>query len=277
MKLKEKISWLMGTVQRTLFPHLDACLAAPLTAQEKRLVTILALVHREAYVPKSASRQWRGRPLKERAAIARSLVAKAVLGYPHTRSVLHALRTTTPLRPLCGCATRSAVPAEATFSRALAACAMRGLATVVHDALVHEPLSTALLGHVSRDATAIEGREQPVKPVKHPKVPRKKGRPAKGVQQEPTDPKRLAVQRQQSAQDAIALLPTAGDRGVKHNAQGDTATWHGLTLQGDVHESGLPLSAIVTSASVQESQVAIPLMQWTSTKGTSCSDLLDAA
>jgi hypothetical protein len=35
MKLKEKVSWLMGTVQRTLFPHLDECLTAPLTEQEK--------------------------------------------------------------------------------------------------------------------------------------------------------------------------------------------------------------------------------------------------
>ena len=47
MKLKENVSWLMGPVQRTLFPHREACLASPLTAQEKRLVTILALVHRE--------------------------------------------------------------------------------------------------------------------------------------------------------------------------------------------------------------------------------------
>src|SRR5882672_9238926 len=160
MKLKEKVSWLMGTVQRTLFPHLEACLAAPLTEQEKRLVKILALVHRENYVPKSASRQWRGRPLKEREAIARSCVAKAVLGYPHTRSVRHALRTTATLRTLCGFATRHAVPSEATFSRAFAEFAMRGLATVVHDALVHEHLSTALIGHVSRDATAIQGREK---------------------------------------------------------------------------------------------------------------------
>jgi hypothetical protein len=47
MKLTENVSWLMGTVQRTWFPHRDACLAAPLTAQEKRLGTILALVPRE--------------------------------------------------------------------------------------------------------------------------------------------------------------------------------------------------------------------------------------
>ena len=78
MKLKEKVSWLMGTVQRSVFPHLDACFVSPLTEQEKRLVTILELVHRETYVPKSASRQWLGRPIKEREAIARSFVAKAV-------------------------------------------------------------------------------------------------------------------------------------------------------------------------------------------------------
>lgn len=277
MKLTEKVSWLMGTVQRTLFPHLDACLAAPLTAQEKRLVKILELVHIENYVPKSASRQWLGRPLKEREAIARAFVAKAVLGYPHTRSLLHALRTTATLRTLCGFATRSAVPSESTFSRAFAEFATGGLATVVHDALVEEHLSTALIGHISRDATAIQGREKPVKKVKQPKAPRKKGRPAKGVQQEPTEPKRLAVQRQQSAQDAIALLPTVCDRGVKKNAKGYTETWNGFKLHVDVNDSGLPLSAILTSASVHDSQVAIPLMKLTSTKVTSCYDLMDAA
>jgi hypothetical protein len=147
----------------------------------------------------------------------------------------------------------------------------------VHDALVQEHLSTALIGHVSRDATAIQGREKPVKKVKQAKAPRKKGRPAKGAQREPTAPQRLDVPRRQSAQDAIALLPTACDRGVKKNATGDTETWHGLTLHVDVHDLGLPLRAIVTSASVHESQVAIPLMQLTSGKVTSCSDLMDAA
>jgi hypothetical protein len=58
MKLKEKVSWLMGTVQRSVFPHLDECLASPLTEQERRLVKILELVQVEKYVPKSASRQW---------------------------------------------------------------------------------------------------------------------------------------------------------------------------------------------------------------------------
>jgi hypothetical protein len=37
MKLKVKISWLMGTTQKILFPHLDECLPTPLTEPEKQL------------------------------------------------------------------------------------------------------------------------------------------------------------------------------------------------------------------------------------------------
>ena len=277
MKRKENVSWWMGTGQRTWFPHLEAWLASPLTEQEQRLVTIRALVHREHAGPQSASRQWRGRPLKEREARARSCVATAVVGYPPPRSVRHAWRTTAPLRTRCGGAHRRAVPSASTCSRAVAEWATRGLATGVPDALVQEPLSTARLGPGSRDAPAIQGREKPVKQGKPPKAPRQKGRPATGGQQAPTPPKRLEVPRRQAAQAASALLPPAGDRGVKHTATGDTATWHGLQRHVDVHESGLPLSALVTAAAVPESQAAIPLRQWTSGQGTSCSDLLDAA
>ncbi len=44
MRLKEKISWLMGRVQRNLFPHLNECLDTRFTEQEQRLVTILEVV-----------------------------------------------------------------------------------------------------------------------------------------------------------------------------------------------------------------------------------------
>ena len=53
-----KISWLMGTVQRSLFPHLDECLETPLAEQEKRLVTIFEIVQVEKHVHKRASTQW---------------------------------------------------------------------------------------------------------------------------------------------------------------------------------------------------------------------------
>jgi len=47
MKLTKKISWLMGRVQRSPFPHLNNCLPVPLTEQQKRLVSILEIVEVE--------------------------------------------------------------------------------------------------------------------------------------------------------------------------------------------------------------------------------------
>lgn len=277
MKLKDNVSWLMGKVQRSLFSHLDECLVSPLTEQEKRLVKVLELVLVEKYVPKSASTQWFGRPIKEREAIARSFVAKAVFGYQHTRSLINALSSAPNLRAICGFGLHGKVPSESTFSRAFAEFAGSGLGTTVHDALIKEHLSAELVGHVSRDATAIEGREKPVKKVKKAKVSNKRGRPARGELREPPEKKRIDVQRGQSAHDAIALLPVVCDRGVKRNAKGYTETWNGFKLHADVNDAGLPLSAVLTSASVHDSQAAIPLMKLTSGKVTYLYDLMDAA
>lgn len=277
MKLKDKVSWLMGTVQQSLFPHLDECLPVPMTAPEKHLVKILELVQIEKHVPVRASRQWLGRPIKEREAMARAFVAKAVLRYQHTSSLRHALLSTPNLRVICGFSKRQDVPSEATFSRAFGEYAKAGLGTLVHDRLVKEHLGTELIGHVSRDSTAIIGREKPAKKVKALKVARKRGRPAQGETRPPTAPKRLDVQRTQTAQEAIGQLPKVCDRGVKKNAKGFTETWNGYKLHLDVNDCGLPLSAVLTSASVHDSQVAIPLMKLTAGKVTSCYDLMDAA
>lgn len=277
MKLKERISWLMDTVQQSLFPHLDECLPEPLTEREKHLVKILELIQIEKYVPVTARRQWLGRPIKEREAIARAFVAKAILKYQHTSSLRNELRSTPNLRIICGFSRRQDVPSEATFSRAFGEFAKAGLGVKVHDALVKEHLSSELIGHVSRDSTAIVGREKPARKIKHVKIAKKKGRPAKGDIRQPAEPKRLDVQRTQTAEEAIALLPMACNRGVKRNAKGYTETWNGFKLHIDVNDCGLPLSAVLTSASVHDSQVAIPLMKLTSGKVNYCYDLMDAA
>jgi hypothetical protein len=277
MKLKDRISWLMGTVQQSLFPHLDECLPVPLTDREKHLVKLLELIQVEKFVPNSANRQWLGRPIKEREAIARAFIAKAVCKYQHTSSLRNELQSSPNLRFICGFARRRDVPSEATFSRSFGEFAKAGLGVVVHDALVKDHLGTELIGHVSRDSTAIVGRERPAKKIKRAKVAKKKGRPAKGDIRQPPEPKRLDLQRTQSAEEAIALLSSVCDRGVKRNAKGYTETWNGFKLHIDVNDCGLPLSAVLTSASVHDSQVAIPLMKLTSDKVDYCYDLMDAA
>ena len=57
MKLTEKIAWLMGRVQKSLFPHLNECLPTLLTEQEKRLVSILEIVEVERHVPRIVTRR----------------------------------------------------------------------------------------------------------------------------------------------------------------------------------------------------------------------------
>jgi hypothetical protein len=277
MKLKAKVSWLMDTVQQSLFPHLEECLSSPLTEPEKRLVKILELVQIENHVPVSAKRQWLGRPLQEREAIARAFVAKAVLRYQHTSSLRNELLSTPNLRMICGFIRRQDVPSESTFSRAFTEYAEADLGALVHDALVEEHLSAELIGHVSRDSTAIIGREKPAKKIKKPKVAKKRGRPAKGEKRPHVEPKRIEAQRSQSASEAIALLPKVCDRGTKKNAKGHTESWNGFKLHLDVNDFGTPLSAVLTSASLHDSQVAIPLMKLTSGKVTYCYDLMDAA
>lgn len=107
-------------------------------------------------------------------------------------------------------------------------------------------------------------------------MPRKKDG-HKGDIRQPPEPKRLDLQRTQSAEEVIALLSSVYDRGVIRNAKGYTETWNGFKLHIDVNDCGLPLSAVLTSASVHDSQVAIPLMKLTSDKVDYCHDLIDAA
>ena len=99
MKLKEKISWLMGRLQRQLFPCLEECCVSPLTDQEINLVKILELVKIENHT--ALNRQWMGRPPAERKAIARCFVAKAVFRYSHTPNLIHELKARPNLRCIC--------------------------------------------------------------------------------------------------------------------------------------------------------------------------------
>ena len=278
MKLSKAISWLLGSLQQVLFPQLEECWKAPLTDKERQLVSILELVQVERFVPRSAADQWLGRKLSEREPIARSFVAKAVYGYPFTSSLIEALKTTPNLRRICGFERVSDIPGESTFSRAFKEFAASRLGERVHEALVERCLKPELVGHISRDATAIEGREKPVKkPPKEKRAPRKRGRPAKGEYREPQEQTRLERQVGQSGEQALEELPVFCDVGTKKNSKGFKETWIGYKLHADVNDCGLPVSVVLTAASLHDSQVAIPLMKMSSAKVDYLYDLMDSA
>src|SRR5271157_6377409 len=180
MSLKETLSAYWFHVQEELLPWLNDTTCGPLNEHHKQLVSVLGMARIEAFLP-----CWPGlpgRPPSERAALARAFVAKAVFNFPTTSLLIEMLSADKTLRRLCGWQRAGEVPSESTFSRAFAEFADSALPSRLHDALIEETHADRLVGHISRDSTAIEAREKPVKSAE-PKPPaqpkRKRGRPGK--------------------------------------------------------------------------------------------------
>jgi len=136
-----------------------------------------------------------------------------------------------------------------------------------------------LVGHISRDATDIEGREKVFKREEkrpNPAPARKRGRPKKGESRRPKEPSRLEKQMGMSVEEILSDLPKCCDVGTKKK-NGKTHHWKGYKLHLDWADGEIPVSAILTSASVHDSQAAIPLAKMTAERVTNLYDLMDAA
>ena len=97
--------------QEYLFPTIEADLG-PLGERYQAFITVLD-VRVEQHLP--GGRNWRGRPLQDRAALARAFIAKAVFQIDTTRALRERLTNDPALRRL-----RVSGRSEATFSRAFA-------------------------------------------------------------------------------------------------------------------------------------------------------------
>ena len=65
--------------------------------------------------------------------------------------------------------------------------------------------------------------------------------------------------------------------GAKRNAKGYQETWTGYKLHIDTADGEIPISCVLTAASVHDSQVAIPLATITAGRVTNLYDLMDSA
>lgn len=293
MPLRETPTNSWDHIQGFLFPMLREEVG-PLTAQHERLVVVLEVARIVALVQMCQGLP--GRPPEDRHALARAFVAKAVLDLPTTSGLIERLAVVPKarfqhdraLRRLCGWERASEVPSESTFSRTFAEFAEGGLPSRVHKALIKATYKDCIVDHISRDATAIEARETPVRPeptaAKAPK--RKRGRPKKGEVVPEKEPRRLERQEGQTLAEMLADLPTHCNVGTKRNAKGHTTSWIGCKLHIDVvsqtrlrHDADgdIPISCLLTSASVHDSQVALPLATITAERVTNLYDLMDSA
>jgi transposase len=273
MLLREFLVDTWNHIQGYLFPWLTEELG-PLTDMHRKLIAILEVSRIHAFV-----QSWPGlpgRPAHDRAALARAFVAKAVMQIPTTVMLIERLRVDKQLRRLCGWETPGQVPSEATFSRAFAEFAKSQLPSRVHEALIKRTHEDRIVGHISRDATAIEAREKPVRIEAAEKPKRKRGRPKKG-EVVAKEPRRLERQGTMSVAEMLADLPTHCSVGTKRNAKGHTVSWIGYKLHLDVADGDIPISAVLTSASLHDSQAAIPLALVTAGRVTNLYDLMDSA
>ncbi|MGA8147271.1 MAG: transposase [Gallionellaceae bacterium] len=289
LTLRQQITQFAQVLQTQLFPVLNEELGE-LTEPAKRLVAALELIPLARFVP--SSRGWIGRPAKDRLAIASAFVAKAVYGFSTTRQLLDALQRDAQLRRICGWEEVWQVPHESTFSRAFDEFARMQLAQFVHESLVRETQHNRLIGHIARDSTAIEAREHfprvkhPPKssPKSSPRQPQKRASPKShqrykgGKRITPLrEDTRLHRQRTMKLAEMLAELPTGCNLGAKQNSNGHLQYWRGYKLHLDVADGQIPISAVLTSASVHDSQVAIPLATMSSQRVTYFYELMDSA
>jgi hypothetical protein len=291
-----------NVVQYELLPQLKQEFGG-FSPKLEKLIHILEWVRIEEFISDS---NWRsvGRPRSERAWLANAFVAKAVLNLNTTSDLIERLTMDRALRRICGFPLLKRLPSESTFSRAFGEFTGEQLAQRVHEALVQSTLGDRLIGHLSRDGTAIPARERPTRaksesehapkptgpqsdlmgdaaPVEAAEASQpRRGRPRRGkakakggaAQESP-----IKRQLTQSLAQMLEEIPRHCDRGTKSNAQGYKTSWNGYKLHIDTADCGVPVSALLSSASMHDSRAAIPLSLISRERVTNLYDVMDAA
>ena len=117
MPLAPSLSGYWRRLQGELFPALAEELG-PLSERHRQLVVVLELARPEAFIGHAHGAV--GRPKKDRAALARSFLAKAVFNIAETEALVERLKLDKTLRRLRGWSRVGALPSAATFWRAFA-------------------------------------------------------------------------------------------------------------------------------------------------------------
>ncbi|MCP5374291.1 MAG: transposase [Hyphomicrobiales bacterium] len=271
MPLRKTLTACWQRLQGQLFPWLEEELG-PLGDRHRRLVTVLDVVGVEAFLP--YRRGGAGCPPSDRAALARAFVAKAVFNLPTTGLLIERLSVDKTLRRLCGWERLGSVPSESTFSRAFAEFARSALPSRLHQALIESTHAERLVGHVSRDSTAIERARSRRRCL----ASRSAGAVGRAGRGGAAARRRLERQLDMTLEEMLADLPRHCAVGTKRSAKGYRSSWTGYKLHLDVADGMVPLSALLSAASLHDSQAAIPLATLTAARRVrSLYDLMDSA
>jgi len=245
-------------LQGWLFPAMEAELGG-LDEKHRKFTAICASVREDFPAAKFA---WcgNGRPPVSRWSFFKAFMAKAEWNFRTTAALVAELAARPALRRICGFGDAGDIPSESSFSRVFAQFKDDGTARKVFEKYIGRTFAGALIHHASIDSTAVHAREKPAA----------------------TDPEaagpssRLAAQPSMCADENLRELPTQCDVGVKRNSKGFKESWRGYKLHLAVADGDIPVAMWLTSASLHDSQAAIPLMQKAAGVCPSLYHLMDA-
>jgi Transposase DDE domain/Transposase domain (DUF772) len=265
MNMLNKLSDFWNAIQQNLFPFLEEQL--PLLDNHKKLITTLELIKIENFV--LSQQGWRGRPPLSRKAIARAFVAKAVFNLPTNIQLIDRLIIDKTLRNICGWESITQIPSESTFSRAFDEFSQLKLPEIVQVFTIKQAYGDEIVGHLSRDATDIPMREKSKKKLNDNHLEPKRGGPRhKG-------PGKCQKQLSQSYHEMLNDISLDCDFGSKVSSKGHRHNWIGYKLHVDVADGSIPISCMLTSASVSDAIMAIPLSISSSQKVASFYEIMD--
>jgi len=273
MSIRESLANFWSNVQCTLFPLLEKTVGE-LSPEHKHLISILELIRIEEFLPCTTFND--GRPPKDRAAIARAFIAKLVFKLPYTKQLVKYLNVDQQLKVICGWDAHSKIPSESKFSRAFQEFANSSLPELVHQALIKCVYKDHIVGHVVKDSTPLEVREKHLK--KGTAKDRVKAKAMKYKLKKMGEPTRRQKQlKETDLKKMIDDLPSVCDKGMKKSAQGYTQIWKGYKLHAAVDDHCVPVAVVITSASLNDCEAAIPLAAKSHKVVSNFYDLMDAA
>lgn len=262
-----KLPTFWNNLQYKFLPVLEEFLP-PLLQSHRDVIASLELIKIERFL--SFSTGWRGRPPASRIAIARAFITKHILNIPTTEHLRERLQCDKALRVICGWERYNQIPSLSTFSRAFAMFSRIKLPEVVHEVLIKQMYKDEIVGHLSRDSSDVPAREKSKKKnskssAKARGGPRKKG------------PGKCEQQINQSLEAMLDDISMDCDFGSKVSSKGHRLNWIGYKLHVDVADGSIPISCKLTSASVADPIMAIPLSLISSQRVTSFYEVMDKA
>lgn len=266
-ELKVKLDCFKNLTQMELFSNIDESMGT-LSVEQARFINSYALV--SGNVRGLASHAGlTGRPMASRERILKLFFLKAFLNIPTTKAARGFILSSYSWRRICGFESTGEVPSEATLSRAFAEFSRGNVLASIHNGILREYVrdTKTLILNVSYDSTEIMAREKGVRNERKTsgkaRPPRKRGRKSKEEKRNspPPEPSYLELQGTRALEANLSCVPRDCDWGRKTNSKGKAEQWRGYKLHIGAADCGIVTAAMLSSASMHDSQAAIPLMQ----------------